>query len=42
MVQNWGKDNTLIIIIISLFNVHKKKKVKNTVKIIKFTIYETT
>ena len=28
MVQNWGKDNTLIIIIISLFNVDKKKKSK--------------
>ena len=33
-----------IIIIISLFNVDKKKKEKskNTVKIIKFTIYKTT
>ena len=35
---------TFIIIIISLFNVdkEKKKKSKNTVKIIKFTIYKTT
>ena len=33
----------IIIIIISLFNVDKEKKAsKNTVKIIKFTIYKTT
>ena len=33
----------VVIIIISLFNVDKKKKKsKNTVKIIKFTIYKTT
>ena len=32
----------IIIIIISLFNVDKEKKSKNTVKIIEFTIYKTT